>query len=43
MGNFHFLSGKVLQGTTVDDDEAKNCDIKQNGEEYNVLEANEKL
>ena len=34
---FHFLLGKALFGTmvgaTVDDDEPKNCDIKQNREQ----------
>ena len=28
VGNFYFLSGKMLFGTTVGDDEAQNCDIK---------------
>ena len=34
---FHFLLGEALFGTmvgaTVDDDEPKNCDIKQNREQ----------
>ena len=29
VGYFHFLSGKALFGTTVDDDEPQNCDIKK--------------
>ena len=28
VGNFPFLSGKVLFGATVDDDEPKNGDVK---------------
>ena len=32
-GNFHLLAGKVLFGATVDNDEPKNGDIKDNGEQ----------
>ena len=33
VGNFHFLFGEAFFDTTVDDNEPKYCDIKQNGEQ----------
>ena len=33
VSNFHFLSGKALFGTTVDDDELQKCDVKYNGKQ----------